>query len=251
MGIRTLKRTVIKLAMLLCPLLVLTNCGGNGSDNVATAKMGGAIQGNALKLAGTVSTLAGRSYDSQDGTGSGARFGDPRGVTTDGTNLYVADTDNHTIRKVVIATGVVTTLAGNRNTPDLVDGIGPAARFNRPMGITTDGKNLYVADTGNGRIRKVEIATGAVSSLTDGGWTYGHGYTYSRFKWPTGITTDGTNLFVADNYNQTISKVVIATGVITTLAGSDGMVGSIRSRPTFHDGRARSAGRFQISDGCR
>ncbi|MBI5236082.1 MAG: hypothetical protein HY886_07530, partial [Deltaproteobacteria bacterium] len=78
------------------------------------------------------------------------------GITTDGTNLYVADTYNHTIRKIVISTGVVTTLAGTALSTGSTDGTGSVARFYNPFGITTDGTNLYVADTSNHTIRKIQ-----------------------------------------------------------------------------------------------
>jgi sugar lactone lactonase YvrE len=95
---------------------------------------------------GEVSTLAGTT----------ASFRGPFGITTDGTNLYVADTGNDTIRKIVIATGTVTTLAGTAGSPGSVDGTGANASFNGPYGITTDGTNLYLADTGNNIIRKIQ-----------------------------------------------------------------------------------------------
>ena len=178
-----------------------------------------------------VSTLAGTagSIGSTDGTGAAARFNEPLGITTDGTNLYVADTSNNTIRKVVIATGVVTTLAGTAGFAGSTDDTGAAARFHGPYGITTDGTNLYVTDTLNHTIRKVVIATGVVTTLagTAGsfGSTDGTGAA-ARFYWPSKITTDGTNLYVADRPNHTIRKVVIATGVVTTLAGTAGFAGS-------------------------
>ena len=78
----------------------------------------------------------------------------PRGITTDGTNLYVADYSNHRIRKIVISTGVVTTLAGSSSGN--TDATGTSARFNLPLGITTDVTNLYVACVQNQRIRKIE-----------------------------------------------------------------------------------------------
>jgi len=76
-------------------------------------------------------------------------------MTTDGTNLYVGDTNNHLIRQIVISTGVVTTLAGT-GSPGSSNGTGTAASFYEPQGITTDGTNLYVADTSNNLIRKIE-----------------------------------------------------------------------------------------------
>jgi sugar lactone lactonase YvrE len=175
---------------------------------------------------GAVTTLAGSATDysgSADGIGAAARFYSPYGITTDGVNLYVADSYNHTIRKIVIATSAVTTLAGSAETPGFDDGIGPAARFNEPDGITTDGTNLYVADSGNDTIRKIVIATGAVTTLAGSAETPGFDDGIgpaARFRYPGGITTDGTNLYVADSGNDTIRKIVIATGAVTTLAGS-------------------------------
>jgi len=174
-----------------------------------------------------VTTLAGATLGtsgSTDGTGTAAKFALPRGITTDGTNLYVADTGNSTIRKIVIATGAVTTVAGTASPYfgyGSTDGTGTAAKFSGPAGVTTDGSNLYVADTGNNAVRKIVIATGAVTTLAGGtfGSTDGMG-SAAQFYSPTGITTDGTNLYVADRLNTTIRKIVIAAGSVTTLAGT-------------------------------
>ncbi len=158
---------------------------------------------------GEVSIFAGSgSASSVDGTGTTASFYYPTGITTDGANLYVADTFSNKIRKVVISTGVVTTLAGS-GIGGAVDGIATAASFNRPLGITTDGVNLYVADSNNGKIRKIDLATNVVSTLSTG---LLNGLTI-------GITTDGTTVYAADGCK--ISQVVIATGVTSTLAGGN------------------------------
>ena len=177
---------------------------------------------------GTVTTLAGGgSGTSTDGTGTTASFNNPEGITTDGNNLYVADFSNHTIRKIVISTGAVTTLAGTAGTSGSTDATGTSASFYKPRGITTDGTNLYVADVDNHKIRKIVIATGVVTTLAGGGSgtsTDGTGTTAS-FNRLQGITSDGTNLYVSDTNNHKIRKIVIATGVVTTLAGS-GTLGS-------------------------
>ena len=207
---------------------VLSSCG---NLDTSTHQMGGSIQGTSLSLSGGTSTLAGTAgtFGSADGTGASSRFNDPNGGTTDGTNLYVADSVNHTIRKVVIATGEVTTLAGTAGLSGSTDNTGTSARFNDLHGITTDGTNLYVADTGNHTIRKVVIATGEVTTLAGTAGLSGSADntgTLARLNDPRGITTDGTNLFVADSGNHTIRKVVIATGEVTTLAGTAGSLGS-------------------------
>ncbi len=124
----------------------------------------------------------------------------------------------------------VTHLAGPLGGPGNSDGARAAARFNSPYGITTDGKNLYVADSNNSTIRKIVIATGAVTTLAGatgrGGATDGTGAA-ARFNHPFGITTDGTNIYVADSFNHTIRRIVIATGAVTTLAGTAGSAGSV------------------------
>ena len=172
---------------------------------------------------GVVTTLAGTgSSGSADATGTSASFNNPVGITTDGTNLYVADNNNHIIRKIVIATGVVTTLAGYPGNQGDKNDTGPDAEFKGPQGITTDGTNLYVSDTNNHMIRKIVISTGVVTTLAGTG-SIGSADatgTSASFKWPRDITSDGTNLYVAGSPNQRIRKIVIATGVVTTLAGS-------------------------------
>jgi uncharacterized alkaline shock family protein YloU len=180
---------------------------------------------------GVVTTIAGTagSIGSTDGTGTSARFYYPNGITTDGTNLFVADSFNHTIRKIVISTGVVTTIAGTAGSVGSTDGTGTSARFYTPQGITTDGTNLFVVDKGNHTIRKIVISTGVVTTIAgtagSSGSTDGTG-TSARFYYPNGINTDGTNLFVADTSNHTIRKIVISTGVVTTIAGTAGTYGS-------------------------
>jgi hypothetical protein len=153
---------------------------------------------------GVVTTVAGTgSIGSANGTGTSASFYSPHGITTDGTNLYVADRANHLIRKIVISTGVVTTLAGTGST-GYSDGMGTSASFNMPIGITTDGTNLYVSDSSNHIIRKIIISTGlvrivagsATNDMSHNGTGTGAGFTY-----PNGITTDGKNLYVTTGNN--------------------------------------------------
>jgi len=195
---------------------------------------------------GVVTTIAGSTtYGSTDGTGTSARFYSPESITTDGTSLFVADSGNNTIRKIVISTGVVTTLAGTAGSSGSDDGTGTSARFYYPMGITTDGTNLFVSDYGNHTIRKIVISTGVVTTIAGSAGAYGStdaAETSARFKYPHGITTDGTNLFVADMGNSTIRKIVLSTGEVTTIAGSAGAYGST-------DGTG-SAARFSFGSPC-
>jgi sugar lactone lactonase YvrE len=164
---------------------------------------------------GSVTTRAG-SPDfggSADGVGSNARFNHPTGVAVDSaTNVYVADTWNHTIRKITPAR-VVTTIAGVAGSSGSADGIGSAARFIYPSGIAVDGAgNVYVADTYNNTIRKLtQSATNWVVTTLGGmpgfyGTANGAG-SAARFSNPSAIAVDSAgNLYVADFYFNTIRK---------------------------------------------
>jgi sugar lactone lactonase YvrE len=194
------------------------------SDNNAIRK---------ITPAGVVTTLAGLSSGSADGTGTAAGFYFPVGIVLDAFgNLYVADTDNCTIRKITPA-GVVTTLAGKAGVAGSADGTGTAARFSFPFGITIDKSgNLYVADNGNATIRKI-TPFGVVTTLAGQagvpGSADGTG-TAARFNLPRGIAADASgNLYVTEATsgpsNNTIRKITPA-GVVTTLAGKAGNFGS-------------------------
>lgn len=183
------------------------------------------VNNRILKLlisTGAVATIAGNGRGALvDGAGAAASFNLPCGIATDGANLYVADTLNHCIRRIVIATSEVTTIAGV-GIEGYRDGAGTTALFRYPYGVATDGANLYVADGGNHRIRRVVIATGDVTTLAgDGtsGSTDGVG-TLASFNSPFGVATDGSNLYVADTANNRIRRIAISTGAVTTLAGS-------------------------------
>ena len=182
------------------------------------------IATNKVTIIGSASGLAG-SVDSTDNTA--VLFNQPTGITTDGVNLYVTDYNNGTVRWIDTNNNyAVYTLAGTSGASGSTDGIQGAASFNRPGRITTDGVNLFLTDFGNRTIRKIDILTGIVTTLagspgplgTDVGTADGIG-TAARFNQPDGITTDGTNLYVTDLFQNTIRKVVISTGAVSTISG--------------------------------
>jgi sugar lactone lactonase YvrE len=174
-----------------------------------------------ITTGGAVSTLAGAAATSGnvDGTGNAARFNMPRGVAVDTTgNVYVADTNSATIRKITSA-GVVTTMAGTAGATGTADGLGAAARFNQPYGVSVDAAgNVYVADTGNDTIRAVTPG-GAVVTLAGmpgvAGLRDGAGST-AEFNLPHGLMVSAGSIYVADTGNSTI-RLVSPTDVVSTL----------------------------------
>lgn len=196
------------------------------SGNVYVADGG---NGTIRKIIGTtVSTLAGSpSVGSSDGNASTARFFFPGGACIDSSgNVYVADTQNHTIR-MVTSGGVASTVAGAAGVSGSSDGPTNSARFNAPQGICRDSSgNIYVADTGNHTIRKISGTTVSLLAGTAGtsGVADGTG-SAAQFNSPTAVAVDSSgNVYVADTGNHTIRK--ITSGVVTTLAGIAGSYGT-------------------------
>ena len=176
-----------------------------------------------ISSTGTVSTLAGTpgATGSTDASGPAARFNYPTGIACDGSGtIYLSDTTNNLIRKIT-PDGFVSTFAGLASVSGSADGTGGDALFNHPGGLALDNSgNLYVADTGNSTIRKINRA-GAVTTLAGlpgiAGLQDAAG-TSAFFNQPQAIATDAFgNLFVADTGNATIRKVTPA-GVVTTLS---------------------------------
>ncbi len=170
----------------------------------------------AVTSGGTVTTYAGASglTGIADGVGGEALFRYPNGIAIDGSgNLYVADHDNNTIRKVT-PSGAVTTFAGSAGLSGNVNGTGSGARFNGPTGVAIDSSsNVYVADAGNNSVRKISPG-GTVSTFATG------------FANPQGIATDSANnVYVADTNNHVIRRIT-STGTVTTFAGTVGQSGN-------------------------
>jgi sugar lactone lactonase YvrE len=184
-----------------------------------------------ITAAGVVTTFAGSAglTGSTNATGTLARFLLPSRITADASgNLYVTDSGNQTIRKITAA-AVVTTLAGTAGVVGSVDGLGAAASFNNPKGITVDGSlNVYVSDSGNHTIRKITI-TGAVTTLAGTAGSLGSSDGVgpaARFNNPNAIAMDTSgNVAVVDVGNHIIRKITTA-GVVTTIIGSAGNIGS-------------------------
>ena len=175
--------------------------------------------------AGVVTTFAGSSSGSNNGTGTAAQFNYPSGVAVDGNgNIFVCDRSNHLIRKITSA-GVVTTFAGSGSNGN-VNGTGTAATFFNPTGIAIDANdNLYITDYSNHSIRKITSAgvvttlAGPVGSTGTWGTTNATG-TSARFNYPYHIVIDSHgNIIVTELNGQRLRKITTA-GVVTSYVGS-------------------------------
>ncbi len=176
-------------------------------------------------------TFAGNAgYGTTDGSGNSARFWYPSGAAVDSAgNVYVADFENCTIRKITPA-GVASTFCGSPNRSGSADGVGRYARFLLPADVAIDSSgNLYVADSGNYTIRKItpdrRVSTLAgspgIAGVADGLGSA------ARFGNLQGVAVDGTgNVYVADTFSHTIRKIT-ANGMVSTLAGRAGVYGAV------------------------
>jgi trimeric autotransporter adhesin len=181
-----------------------------------------------IDTSGTIATVAGdgtESFSGDGGPATSATLNTPIGVAVDTAgNLYIADSFNNRVRKVNAA-GVITTVAGNGDARFSGDhAAATSASLSAPFGVAVDkAGNLYIADTSNHRVRRVDTS-GMITTVAGNGTESfsgdGGAATRACLNFPTGVTVDRAgNLFIADQSNHRIRKVSTA-GVITTLAGN-------------------------------
>jgi sugar lactone lactonase YvrE len=186
---------------------------------------------------GVVTTLAGQKGQpgSADGKGSAARFNSPKGIAIDTRtgDVLVADTGNHTIRRITSGSDV-TRVAGQAEKSGSSDdntSKGTVALFGSPEGLAVDvAGNVYVADTGNHTIRKIDKASGLVTTYAGkagaDGEVNGDLLKDARFRAPSGLAVDGSgNLIVADTNNHAL-RWIGTNGQVTTLMGTPGEPGA-------------------------
>ncbi len=185
----------------------------------------------------SLGTLAGQAGIAGHADGLANTFSSPRGIAVDAnTNIYVADTLNHVIRKVVpsAAGWIVSTIAGLAGNYGSLDGVGTNALFDAPYGLTLSGGSLFVADTGNSVIRQLSYSGGdwVVSTIAGSPGNRGNrdgAGTNALFSFPMGITADNNgNLFIADEANHEIRELTFnpITGWTTTTIAGSGASGS-------------------------
>ena len=184
-----------------------------------------------VDLTGNITTIAGtgtQGFSGDAGPATSATLDSPQGLALDTkNNLYIADTHNHRIRKLNLTTGIITTIAGT-TTPGFSGdtALATAAQLNLPTALALDpANNLYLADTGNHRIRKITATTGIITTIAGTGTQGFSGdrgsATSAAIDSPTGLALDtDNNLYLADTHNHRIRKIAATTGIITTIAGT-------------------------------
>ena len=183
---------------------------------------------------GIITTVAGVA-----GAGSGVSSGDngpatlaglnfPTGICLDASgNLYIAEQGADVIRKITIATGIITTIAGTNGTASFGGDNGPAlsAFLNTPNSVSVDASNrLLISDLGNDRIRVVDLSTNTISTIAGNGTNSFSGdggpATLATLDQPYCVSATGSVFYIADSLNNRIRRVDESTGIITTYAGN-------------------------------
>ena len=223
--------------------LYIADSAHNRIRMVCAGKASATIKGTACSAAGVIATIAGNGapQDSGDqGPASAATMNNPTGVAVDGAgNLYVADTGNNAIRMIASASGEISTVVGGSSGGYSGDGgLATAAQLRLPQGATLDaGGNLYIADTGNHRIRMVSSSTRTISTVAGNGFTNMNGdggysgdgglATGAELNYPHAVAFDAAgNMYIPDMGNNRVREVaavggaITATSTITTLAGT-------------------------------
>jgi sugar lactone lactonase YvrE len=180
---------------------------------------------------GIITTIAGNGnygFSGDNGLAVNAQIYGPYGIALDNSgNVYIADVNNNRIRKVNSSSGIITTIAGDSIHGYNSDGIlATAAELYKPAGVVVDDTgNVYIADTYNNRVRKINHTTGIISTIAGTG---NQGYNGDSIlatdanvtPWGLAIDAEG-NIFIADDGSNRIRKINHNTGIIYTIAGND------------------------------
>ena len=207
----------------------------DGSGNVFISDGFASVVREVVASTGNIQAVAGNGaagYSGDGGPAVNAGLNSPEGIAVDNSgNLFIADTSNSVVRKVVAATGNIQTVVGNGTSGYTGDGGLPtAAELQIPEAVFVDGNgNLFISDIGPNVIRKVTASSGLISTVAGNGTAGFSGdggpATSAMLNAPFGVAADSSgNLFIADSFNAVVREVFAATGVIQTVAGN-GTVG--------------------------
>jgi sugar lactone lactonase YvrE len=220
-----------QISALTVPLILPSAIVFDAAGNLYFAETGNHVI-RKVDTAVNITTIAGngtQGFSGDTGPATSATLNSPRGLVLDtvdtANNLYIADTHNHRIRKLNLTTGVLTTIAGTTPGFSGDNALATAAQLNLPTALALDDAgNLYLADTGNHRIRKITATTGIITTIAGTGTQGFSGdtglATSATIDSPTGLALDtANNLYLADTHNHRIRKITAITGIITTIAG--------------------------------
>ena len=190
--------------------------------------------------AGIITTVAGsgvQGFAGDNGPATAAELDSPAGLALDAAgDLYIADSHNHRVREVSSATGIIATIAGTGVAGFSGDGgAAKSAQLDLPTALAFDAAgDLYIADTGNHRVRRIAATTGAIATAAGNGIEAFAGdngpATAASIDSPSGLMLDAAgNLYIADTHNGRVREVSAATGVISTVAGAGVVGGNVQS----------------------
>ncbi|MEK7432285.1 MAG: NHL repeat-containing protein [Cyanobacteriota bacterium] len=184
-----------------------------------------------IDIDGSITTIAGTgtgTFSGDGGLATSATINNPNGLAVDKLgNIYIADTSNNRIRKIDASSGNITTIAGT-GTPSFSgdSGLATSATINNPNALTLDSLgNIYIADTINNRIRKIDVSSGNITTIAGigtGAFSGDSGQAGSaEINNPKGLALDASdNIYIADTSNSRIRRIDFSTGIITTVAGT-------------------------------
>ena len=213
----------------------------DGPEGLAVDKYGNIFIADFHKIlkvtasSGIITTLAGKGFSGYSGDGGQATLATlytPCAVALDTSgNIYIADSLNNRIRKVTVSTGVITTVAGDGNEGYISDNVAATSTsLNNPRDVAVDTSgNIFIADTGNRRIRKVKASTGIITTIAGKGRLFDADGVRSGIATeyflpnPFGVALDSAgNVYIANGYesDSCVLKLTVSTGIITVVAGT-------------------------------
>ena len=238
----------------------------DSADNFLIADWGNHRIRRVDAASGNISTVAGTgtgSFSGDGGAATSAALNGPGGVAVDSAdNIFIADINNHRIRRVAATGGTISTVAGTGSSGVSGDGAAAtSAQLSQPYDVAVDSAgNFYIADRVNSRIRRVDAASGNISTFAgDGSRGFGGdgaAATSAQIDFPRGVALDSAgNLFIADTVNDAIRRVDATTGNISTVAGTttfgfsgDGGMATAAMLATPAGVAVASDGRIYIAD---